>query len=103
MAASAAALGRQGYAVEVCACATIAELGVDENGTLWSDPGSYERHSSTRAAHTLVYVDAASPAVDGGHATSRWLWERKASDLDSSTGRHAAAGTAAALTRVSCW
>ena len=91
--ATAAAMAAVGYAVEVCACAAVADLGVDENGTLWTAAGAYKAHGAKRGAHVAVHVDGfavptagagATAGAAGGAVLSRWVWERTAGTLKPS-------------------
>ena len=46
VAATAAALGKLGYAVEVCSCSSTFDIGVDEHGTLWESAEAYEANKT---------------------------------------------------------
>ena len=76
VAATAAALGKLGYAVEVCSCSSTFDIGVDEHGTLWESAEAYEANKDKRGGHIVIYVDDMFAHRSGGDVISRWLWRR---------------------------
>ena len=99
VAASAAALQDMGYAVEVCACAPVSELGLDANGTLWTAMSACELHEASRGRHIVVHVDRADTSIDARatSVTSSWLWQRGASAGVTSAALQAKSGSGAPL------